>query len=50
MQALGSAVTIGFIVLTMGGLFLLINKTIGLRVGRDEELKGLDIGEHGIES
>jgi Amt family ammonium transporter len=49
-QALGSAVTIGFIVLTMGGLFLLINKTIGLRVSRDEEMKGLDIGEHGIES
>ena len=34
----------------MGGLFKLIDKTIGLRVSRDEELKGLDIGEHGMES
>ena len=49
-QALGSAATSVFILVTMGGLFWLINKTIGLRVSRDEELKGLDIGEHGIES
>jgi Amt family ammonium transporter len=32
------------------GLFHLINKTIGLRVTPEEELKGLDIGEHGMEA
>jgi ammonium transporter, Amt family len=31
-------------------LFSLIRKTIGLRVSEEEELKGLDIGEHGMES
>jgi Amt family ammonium transporter len=31
-------------------LFFAISKTIGLRVTSDEELKGLDIGEHGMEA
>jgi len=31
-------------------LFYLISKTIGLRVSAEEELKGLDIGEHGMEA
>ena len=31
-------------------LFTAINKTIGLRVTAEEELKGLDIGEHGMEA
>jgi Amt family ammonium transporter len=31
-------------------MFSLIKKTIGLRVTADEELKGLDIGEHGMEA
>jgi Amt family ammonium transporter len=31
-------------------LFLVISKTVGLRVSRDEELRGLDIGEHGMEA
>ena len=30
--------------------FKLIDKFIGLRVSKEEELKGLDIGEHGMES
>ena len=30
-------------------LFLIIKKTIGLRVTEEEELRGLDIGEHGME-
>jgi Amt family ammonium transporter len=30
-------------------LFYGIKKTIGLRVTSEEELKGLDIGEHGME-
>jgi len=31
-------------------LFFLIKKTVGLRVTAEEELKGLDIGEHGNEA
>ncbi|NQU07451.1 MAG: ammonium transporter, partial [Candidatus Abyssubacteria bacterium] len=31
-------------------LFLIVKHTIGLRVGRKEELRGLDIDEHGMES
>jgi Amt family ammonium transporter len=31
-------------------VFLAISKTIGLRVSPEEELKGLDIGEHGMEA
>jgi Amt family ammonium transporter len=32
------------------GLFWVISKTIGLRVTAEEERKGLDIGEHGMEA
>ncbi|MDP8297888.1 MAG: ammonium transporter [Candidatus Orphnella occulta] len=49
-QLLGVTSVIAFILLTMGGLFKLIDSTIGLRVSREEELKGLDIGEHGMEA
>lgn len=31
-------------------LFGIIKATVGLRVSKEEELKGLDIGEHGMES
>ncbi len=31
-------------------LFSMIKKTIGLRVSEEEELRGLDIGEHGMEA
>ena len=31
-------------------LFFVIKKTIGLRVSEEEELRGLDIGEHGMEA
>jgi len=49
-QLLGVLSVIIFIVLSMSIVFKLINVTIGLRVSRDEELKGLDIGEHGMEA
>ena len=49
-QALGVAAAAVFILVTMGSIFKLIDKSIGLRVSREEELKGLDIGEHGMES
>ncbi len=31
-------------------IFYLLKVTIGIRVGEDEELRGLDIGEHGMEA
>jgi Amt family ammonium transporter len=31
-------------------LFLVIKRTVGLRVTEEEELRGLDIGEHGMEA
>ncbi|MBU1112591.1 MAG: ammonium transporter [Candidatus Omnitrophica bacterium] len=49
-QALGVFSAIAFVLITMGMVFKLIDLTIGLRVSREEELKGLDIGEHGMES
>ena len=49
-QLLGSVSTVAFVVVSMGAVFLLINKTVGLRTSRDEELRGLDIGEHGMEA
>ena len=49
-QAIGATATVVFIVIAMSIVFKLIDKTIGLRVSREEELKGLDIGEHGMES
>ena len=49
-QATGAFACILFVTITMGGLFLLIKKTIGMRVSEAEELRGLDIGEHGMES
>ena len=49
-QALGTFAGAGFSLAAMGLVFLAIKMTIGLRVGRAEELRGLDIGEHGMES
>ncbi|MDP8264482.1 MAG: ammonium transporter [Candidatus Aceula lacicola] len=49
-QALGVLAVVGFVGVTMGIIFKLIDATIGLRVSEEEELKGLDIGEHGMES
>jgi Amt family ammonium transporter len=49
-QLLGSVVTIVFVVVSMGIVFKLIDRTVGLRVSREEELRGLDIGEHGMEA
>ncbi len=42
--AFGWAFGLGLVV------FLAIRHTIGLRVSRDEELRGLDVGEHGMEA
>ena len=49
-QALGAFTVVAFAMATMAVVFFLIKKTVGLRVSREEELRGLDIGEHGMES
>jgi len=49
-QALGNLATIGFATVAMAALFLLVKATLGLRVSREEEIRGLDIGEHGMEA
>ena len=49
-QLLGTLSGALFSLVAMGLVFLAIKATIGLRVGRDEELRGLDIGEHGMEA
>lgn len=49
-QLLGAAAVAAFVFVGMGIIFKLIDLTIGLRVSLDEEYRGLDIGEHGIQS
>jgi Amt family ammonium transporter len=49
-QILGVLSVIVYIIVGMSIVFKLIDVTIGLRVSREEELKGLDIGEHGMEA
>ncbi len=49
-QALGVVSVFFWVTITTGILFFIIKKTIGLRVTRQEELRGLDIDEHGMES
>ena len=49
-QALGTFAISLFALVTMGLVFYLIKRTVGLRVSQQEELRGLDIGEHGMEA
>ena len=42
--AFGWAFAVGFV------LFFAVKKTVGLRVSKEEELRGLDITEHGSEA
>ena len=49
-QALGVIACLGFVAITMAGVFKVIDLVIGLRVTEDAELRGLDIREHAIES
>jgi len=49
-QALGAAAIVAWTVVTMVVVFGAIKATVGLRVSGDEELRGLDIGEHGQEA
>ena len=49
-QCLGVVSVAAYTIILMTGCFFLIKKTVGLRVGRNEELKGLDSTEHGLPS
>ncbi len=49
-QALGTIACLGFVAVTMWVTFKVIDVTLGLRVSRDAELRGLDVREHGMES
>ena len=49
-QALGVVCIAGWVIITMGIVFIVLKKTIGLRVSKEEELEGLDSTEHGLES
>jgi Amt family ammonium transporter len=49
-QFIGSMATIAWSFSVMFVLFIILRYTIKLRVSRDEELKGLDIEEHGMEA
>ncbi|MEW6355458.1 MAG: ammonium transporter [Planctomycetota bacterium] len=48
-QLMGVAVCSLFAMATMTLVFYVIKRTIGLRVSKEEEIRGLDIGEHGME-
>lgn len=47
-QALGIVTIVAWTVVCMIIVFSIIKKTVGLRVTKDEEMKGLDICEHGL--
>ncbi|MDR1355461.1 MAG: ammonium transporter [Propionibacteriaceae bacterium] len=47
-QLTGMTAILAWTVITMGTVFFIIKKTMGLRVGTEEELRGLDISEHAL--
>ncbi|WP_035051851.1 ammonium transporter [Carnobacterium pleistocenium] len=49
-QALGVGSVAAWVAVTMIITFKLVDKTIGLRVTPEEEIVGMDISEHGLES
>lgn len=49
-QAVGVLTVAAWTMITAFLLFKVIQKTVGLRVSKEEELEGLDITEHGMES
>lgn len=50
LQALGVIAVAAWAAITITITFLVINKTVGLRVSREEEIEGLDRTEHGLTS
>ena len=49
-QLIGMLCIIAWTAVTMFIVFLVLKKTIGLRVSAQEEIEGLDSTEHGLES
>ena len=49
-QTMGTITAVLFVVAAMTVIFKLIDKIVGLRVSRQDELKGLDISQHGMEA
>ena len=49
-QLAGVAIVGAFCVVISFILLFIINKTLGLRVDKEEELKGLDLAEHGMDA
>ncbi len=49
-QIIGVVAIAAWVAITMGTVFVLIKKTVGLRVTAEEEMVGLDIMEHGLAS
>ena len=47
-QAIGVVAVCAWVAVTSGILFLVLKKTIGLRVNAHEEHEGLDVMEHGL--
>ena len=49
-QTLGITAILAWTAVTMALTFFIIKKTVGLRVSKEEEIKGLDSTEHGLAS
>jgi Amt family ammonium transporter len=49
-QALGAVTVAAYVMAVAFIMFFIMKKTIGIRVSKTEELKGLDIDEHGLEA
>ncbi len=49
-QLVGVVSVFAWVIVTTLVLFLVLKAVMGLRVSKDEELRGLDIGEHGMEA
>ena len=49
-QVIGTLSISGFAFVVSLILFLVVKATMGLRVSPEEEIEGLDIGEHGMEA
>jgi len=49
-QTLGTAAVFVWVFVAALAMFVLVKKTVGLRVSVEEEMRGLDIGEHGMEA
>ena len=49
-QLIGVGLTAGYVIVVSSICWLAVKALVGLRVSQQEEIEGLDIGEHGIEA